>query len=145
MVVLDTDHLSLLQRKESAGSRILQARLDRVETGSRATTIVTYEEQTRGWMAYMARARTVAEEIEAYARLKAHLHSFRNILVLEFDERAGVAYQQLRRSRVRIGTMDLKIAAIVLAHDAMLLSKNLSDFRKVSGLKVEDWTLADGS
>ena len=43
--------------------------------------------------------------------------------------------------RVRIGTMDLKIAAIVLAHDATLLSRNLSDFRKVPGLKVEDWTL----
>ncbi len=54
MVVLDTDHLSLLQRRESAGSQILQARLDRLDTGSRATTIVTYEEQTRGWMAYVA-------------------------------------------------------------------------------------------
>ena len=72
---------------------------------------------------------------------RRHLHSFRNILVLDFDERAGVEYQRLRRSRVRIGTMDLKIAAIVLAHDATLLSKNLSDFRKVPGLKVADWTL----
>ena len=70
MVVLDTDHLSLLQRRESAGSQILQDRLDRLDTGSRATTIVTYEEQTRGWMAYMARAKTVAQEIDAYSRLK---------------------------------------------------------------------------
>ena len=38
--------------------------------------------------------------------------------------------------------MDLKIAAIVLANGATLLSRNLSDFRKVPGLKVEDWTLA---
>ncbi len=38
--------------------------------------------------------------------------------------------------------MDLKIAAIVLTHDATLLSKNLSDFRKVPGLKVADWTLS---
>jgi tRNA(fMet)-specific endonuclease VapC len=41
--------------------------------------------------------------------------------------------------------MDLKIAAIVLAHDATLLSRNLSDFRKVPGLKVEDWTLTSES
>jgi predicted nucleic acid-binding protein len=39
------------------------------------------------------------------------------------------------------GTMDLKIAAIVLSHDGTLLSKNLSDFRKVPRLKVADWTL----
>ncbi len=96
-------------------------------------------------MAYMARAKTVAQEIEAYARLNTHLDSFRNILVLDFDERAGVEYQRPRRSRIRIGTMDLKIAAIVLTHDATLLSKNLSDFRKVPGLNVADWTLSGES
>jgi tRNA(fMet)-specific endonuclease VapC len=89
----------------------------------------------------MARAKSVAQEIEAYSRLKTHLHSFRRILVLDFDERAGVEYQRLRRLRVRIGTMDLRIAAIVLTHDATLLTKNLSDLRKVPGLKVADWTL----
>ena len=145
MVVLDTDHLSTLQRRESAASRILQARLDRLDAGSQATTIVTYEEQTRGWMAYMARARTVAQEIEGYARLRAHLHTFRNVLVLDFDERAGVEYQRLRQSRIRVGTMDLKIAAIVLTHNAMLLTKNLADFRKVPGLKIADWTLSGES
>jgi tRNA(fMet)-specific endonuclease VapC len=41
--------------------------------------------------------------------------------------------------------MDLKIAAIVLAHDATPLSKNLSDFGKVPGLKVADWTLPGAS
>ncbi|MGO9915763.1 MAG: type II toxin-antitoxin system VapC family toxin [Isosphaeraceae bacterium] len=39
----------------------------------------------------------------------------------------------------------MKIAAIVLTHDATLLSKNLSDFRKVPGLKVVDWTLPSES
>jgi tRNA(fMet)-specific endonuclease VapC len=37
--------------------------------------------------------------------------------------------------------MDLKIAAIALATDATLLSRNLTDFGKVPGLRVEDWTL----
>lgn len=35
--------------------------------------------------------------------------------------------------------MDLKIAAICIAHDAMLLSRNLVDFEKVPGLRVENW------
>jgi tRNA(fMet)-specific endonuclease VapC len=39
--------------------------------------------------------------------------------------------------------MDLKIAAIVRARGATLLSRNLVDFRKVPGLKVADWTLPD--
>jgi tRNA(fMet)-specific endonuclease VapC len=36
--------------------------------------------------------------------------------------------------------MDLKIAAIVLARDAILLSRNLDDFRQIPDLRVEDWT-----
>ena len=35
--------------------------------------------------------------------------------------------------------MDLKIAAIVRAHEATLLSWNLIDFRQVPGLQVEGW------
>lgn len=37
--------------------------------------------------------------------------------------------------------MGLKIAAIALANNATLLSKNLRDFSKVPGLKVEDWSV----
>jgi predicted nucleic acid-binding protein len=36
--------------------------------------------------------------------------------------------------------MDLKIAAIALATDELLISANLRDFRKIPGFSVEDWT-----
>jgi predicted nucleic acid-binding protein len=35
--------------------------------------------------------------------------------------------------------MDLKIAATVLAHEGTLLSRNLTDFSGIPGLRVEDW------
>ncbi|MBW3597524.1 MAG: type II toxin-antitoxin system VapC family toxin [Planctomycetes bacterium] len=38
-----------------------------------------------------------------------------------------------------IGTMDLKIASICLAHDATLLTRNRKDFENVAGLQIEDW------
>ena len=79
-------------------------------------------------------------QIEAYRRLLRHLDNYRHIPVLPFDEQAAAEYERLRRSRIRIGTMDLKIAAIALSLDATLLSRNLVDFAKVPGLKVEDWT-----
>ena len=35
--------------------------------------------------------------------------------------------------------MDLKIASICLVRDGLLLTRNLSDFEKVPGLRVENW------
>jgi tRNA(fMet)-specific endonuclease VapC len=61
--------------------------------------------------------------------------------VLEFDEPAGVEFEQLQRLRPRIGTMDLKIAAIALANNATVLTRNIQDFVRVPGLGVEDWSL----
>ena len=60
---------------------------------------------------------------------------------MDFDERAAEIFERLRRSKIRIGTMDLKIAVIVLANDATLLTRNLQDFGKVPHLKFEDWSL----
>ena len=46
----------------------------------------------------------------------------------------------LRRLKIRIGTMDLKIAASCLCDDALLLTRNTVDYSKVPGLRFEDWT-----
>ena len=50
-------------------------------------------------------------------------------------------FQTLWVQRIRIGTMDLKIAATALAYDATLLTRNAKDFSKVPGLLMEDWSL----
>jgi tRNA(fMet)-specific endonuclease VapC len=78
--------------------------------------------------------------LAAYSRLQAHIETFRVIPVVPFERKAAAEFQRLQQARLWIGTMDLKIAAIVLANDATLLSRNLSDFGKVVGLRVEDWT-----
>ncbi|HEX5472807.1 MAG TPA: type II toxin-antitoxin system VapC family toxin [Lacipirellulaceae bacterium] len=91
-------------------------------------------------MAYLAGSRSLTKQVDAYRRLRSHLDNYRQIPVLDFDTVAAEIYERLRRSRVRIGAMDLKIAAIVISLDATLLSRNRVDFEKVPGLKVEDWT-----
>ena len=62
--------------------------------------------------------------------------------MLDFDEPAASELRQLTRLKIRIGTPDLKIASIALANDATLITRNLRDFRKVPGLRAEDWTAA---
>lgn len=140
MIVLDTDYVSLLQGVGSAERELIQGRLRPVPDAEKATTIISFEEQMRGWLAYLARGQALKHQIDAYRRLRRQLLDFCRIQVLEFDERAATEFQRLRKARVRVGTMDLEIAAIVLAHDGTLLSRNLGDFRQVPGLRVEDWT-----
>jgi tRNA(fMet)-specific endonuclease VapC len=61
-------------------------------------------------------------------------------LVLPFDTAAISIYDTLRSQRVRIATMDLRIAATALSRGLTLLTRNVQDFRKVPGLVTEDWT-----
>jgi tRNA(fMet)-specific endonuclease VapC len=140
MLVLDTDHLSALEWEASATTQRLLERLSRIAPDEAATTIINFEEQMRGWLAYLSRARTLTQQVEAYRRLKKHLDNYRATIVLDFNIRAATEFQRLRKRYRTLGAMDLKIAAIVLANDATLLSRNLVDFGRITGLKVEDWT-----
>lgn len=140
MFILDTDHVSLLVFPDSEVTAKIVDRLATMHIWRATTTIVTYEEQTRGWLAHGARAKGPPQEIEAYQCLHRNLIDFCALEILDFDEEAASELQRLRRMKIRIGTMDLKIAAIALVHDAILVSRNLADFKKVPGLKVEDWT-----
>ena len=140
MYILDTDHLSLLGRASSAEAQRLRFRLAGVRSEERVTTIVTFEEQMRGWLSHLAQARSLARQVEAYRRLKDFLDRYLTITVVQFDETAAIEFERLQRLRLRIGTMDLKIAAIALAHNATVLTRNIKDFSRVPELRVEDWT-----
>jgi tRNA(fMet)-specific endonuclease VapC len=139
MIFLDTDHLTLLKYPENPRYTALVARMEASPDQEIGTTIVSVEEQWRGWLAVIARVRDVARHVAPYRELMGLLDSLQKWTILPFDEAAAAEYVRLRSDGIRIGTMDLKIAGIALVHKALLLSANLSDFRKVPGLRVENW------
>lgn len=69
MVVLDTDHISLLQEGDTSIARRLLGRILALPADEVGTTIITYEEQMRGWLGYLAKARSVPQQITAYGKL----------------------------------------------------------------------------
>lgn len=140
MVILDTGHLTIIQRQNEPAYSHLRLRLRQVTSEEVGTTIVNVEEQMRGWLAAIRRSRRLKQEIVAYRQLHMLFAFFSNIPILDFDELAAVQFSKLRRGRARLGTMDLKIAAITLSQGVLLLSRNLADFRQVPELWVEDWT-----
>ncbi|HZP84643.1 MAG TPA: PIN domain-containing protein [Chthonomonadaceae bacterium] len=79
-------------------------------------------------------------QVAAYQRLKRRLEVYCRIAVVQYDEKAAAEFERPRQAKIRTGTMDLKIAAIALANNATLLTRNLSDFGKVPDLRAEDWS-----
>ncbi len=76
---------------------------------------------------------------DRYDRLSRTLDRFAAFRIIGWTPDAGLKFLQLRQQRIRIGTMDLRIASIVIANDATLLTRNLKDFVRVPGLRVENW------
>jgi len=60
--------------------------------------------------------------------------------VLSFDSMASISLARLVDQRLRVATMDLRIAAIAISRNLILLTRNLKDFGKISDLRTEDWT-----
>jgi tRNA(fMet)-specific endonuclease VapC len=138
VILLDTDVLTTIQRGNSREFERLAERLDSSDEDV-VVSIVSFEEQMRGWLAFIARAKSASQQIRAYAKLHDLLDDFSSRPVLDFDLACAAQFDSLVQAKVRIGTMDLKIAAAALAYDALLLSRNLVDFRKVPNLRVDDW------
>jgi tRNA(fMet)-specific endonuclease VapC len=63
--------------------------------------------------------------------------------LLEFDQEdaraAGRVRAELEAIGKPIGPYDLLIAGQAIARDLILISRNLSEFERVRGLRVEDW------
>ena len=141
MIVLDTDIISLLDRKSGEGFEKLARRFRAVPDDERVcTTIISFEEQMRGWLGQIAAAHKRKDEVTAHTRLQRLLREYQLRDVLPYDDGAAAVFSSLQRQKIRIGTMDLRIGAIALAHDALLVSRNLPDFTRIPDLRVEDWT-----
>jgi len=140
MFLLDTDHITLMDRGGPVGENIL-ARLAALPTDQVAASIISYEEQMRGWLSAINSIQGVDRQIEGYRRLERFLEFYCGMSLLPFDVKAAEQFQRLWITRIRIGTMDLKIASIAMTNNMTLLSRNSSDFSKVPGLSVEDWSV----
>ena len=137
MVVLDTNHFRELLEDGPLG-RSLLARVDE-ERAEVFTCIVVAEESIRGWFALLNREQPGHDQLDTYFELKRSIDTLTHFDILGFDREAADIFVRLRRQLPRLGTMDLKIGAICLTHNCLLLSRNLKDFNHVPGLRVENW------
>ena len=139
--LLDTDHISILQRQAGVEYGTLLLRIAQHPPTELACAIISFHEQVLGCHTYISQARRAEDVVRGYGMLAQVLRDFTEALVIPFDAAAAVVFERLVAQRVRVGTMDLRIAAIALSHEMVLVTRNTSDFRRVPGLRIEDWTV----
>ena len=135
--VLDTNHFRELTENSPAGQR-LQEKI-KVFAPGLFSCIIAAEESLQGRISFIRGKRSGVLQVEGYARLQSTIEALASLTILPFDGEAARVFQVLQSLKLKIGTIDLKIAAICLVHDAVLLTRNLGDFQRVPGFKLENW------
>jgi tRNA(fMet)-specific endonuclease VapC len=135
--IFDTDHATLFQQ----GHPQIVQRVTEVNPKDIAITIVTFEEQMYGRLNRIRRATSGDEIISAYASLRKTINYLTDFELLDFDRDAENYYREFLRQKIRVGTQDLRIAAIALSKSGILLTRNRRDFERIPGLRFEDWSL----
>jgi tRNA(fMet)-specific endonuclease VapC len=102
VVILDTDHLTVIQRRTDPAYSRLRARLSKLPQDTVQTTIISFEEQMRGWLAVISKTRNQQTEVAAYTRLQILLRFFNEIPVLDYTEVVATRFEDLRRSRIPV-------------------------------------------
>jgi tRNA(fMet)-specific endonuclease VapC len=141
MYLLDTDHVSIVQNGTQPECGRIQRRMARHPSTAIFVSIVSFHEQLMGANSHISQARTVPVLVRGYAMLEEIRVRYAKAQVLPFDQQAANLFGSLRAQRVRIGTMDLRIAAIALSRGMAVVTRNMRDFNQVPGLSVEDWTV----
>lgn len=117
--VLDTDIVSLLQ---DGNAQVISHVLG-VDSELLATSIITVEEQLSAWYTLLRKARQPEQLVPIYDRITASVRFFGRLNVLSFNDQAAIIFAMLRKKYPRLGRMDLRIAAIALAFDAILVTR----------------------
>jgi tRNA(fMet)-specific endonuclease VapC len=103
------------------------------------TTIVSVEEQMRGWLSAISKEKKIDRQVRAYHEFQSLFASFQTFVIAPFDASAVTAYRTLRTGRGHLGMRGTKIGAITISRDALLLTANRKDFEQMPGLRFENW------
>lgn len=128
--MLDTNICIYLINKKS---RKVLLRFKKEEPGNIGISSITLSELKFG--AY--NSSDVRKNLLAVAKFSAPLH------ILNYNENAADSYGSIRaflkKNGNPIGPMDTLIAAHAIASHCILVTNNVKEFKRVKGLKVENW------
>ena len=116
LFVLDTDTLTLIRQDHP----LVLSRVAARTPTELAITVLTVEEQLSGWYTLLRQAKDPRRLVLAYEKLGDTVPFLASWRILPLTDAAMTRYQTLKGLKLPIGTMDLRIAAVVLENNAPL-------------------------
>ena len=139
MTGFDTDILTEL----FAGNATLLHRLDAIDADKRGIPVVAAGEVVRGWLAAVRQAEAGKGRMsleDAFGRFQQSLVNLAPFTLLPYTAAAHALVEQWRKAKIRVGTNDMRIAAICIDHGATLVTRNARDYTLIPGLTLDVWT-----
>jgi predicted nucleic acid-binding protein len=123
MYVLDTDHLSLVQRGGAAGQQIL-SRMAHLRKDELFVTVISYEEQVKGWFKVLSAAKRREETVFGYLGLQQMSQDYCEIAMLPFD---------IKKTLGKFQAYEVKLGDLMIEGENRLLEFGMFEFCTMLG------------
>lgn len=138
MIAFDTNVLTEIL----AGNDSIIARATAIPVNQQAVPVIVIEEIIRGRLNVIRQAEAGKAKVgleRAYELFQETFSDTRRLQILAYTSQAESLYQQWKHQGIHVSTHDLRIAAICVAHNTKLITRNRRDFERIPGLAVEFW------
>ena len=135
MIAFDND----IWTEISAGNPSYVERAKLIPRDSQHVPIVVAEESLRAWLDFIRKTEAGKTKVPlsvAYESLEKAIQQLGLTKLLPYTPAAQEHYLRLKASKLRVGTRDIRIASIALAHG---VTRNRRDFDIVPSLQLEVW------
>ena len=111
--LLDTDHISFLQRRSGHEFIQLSTRIAQYPMTDFALSVISFHEQGLGAHTLINRAPNNRSMLQGYTLLSEILKGFSAAPVITFEDEALAIFLKLKQQKVRVSTMDLRISPLL--------------------------------
>ena len=138
MIAFDTNILTEIL----SGNTAFVNRASKIASLQQSVPIIVVEEIMRGRLNIIRRCEAGKSNTSlehAYQLFQDTFYVLRKVHILPYSSNAESLYRQWKKQGIRVHTHDLRIAAICVAYDTKLITRNKKDFISVPDLNVEFW------
>ena len=136
--ILDTDHVSMILCNHPQV-------INNAQQHQADVTIITVQELFNGWVGKINDPSNIHNLPVLYTKLWITVQYLQTVEILSFTPEADNClkcllkeHPPLRKNRLQ---KDMRIAAIALSLNAIVVTRNQRDFEQIPGINIVDWTL----